>query len=144
MVDEHLLDEGLHPADARPEGDADPRRELRCDLEAGRFEGLSGRGDREVHEAVGTTDLLAVHVVLRIEVADLAGDGRLEARRVKTGDRTDPALASQDAVPGLFHRRTEGGDHAETGHHDTAALAVLHGFESSERVFLERLKSRDL
>ena len=125
-MDEHLVDQGFDPADARAERDTDPRRELRRDLEACRRESLSSCRDSEVHESVGAAYLFAVHVVLRIEVADLAGDGRLQARRVKARDRADPALAGKDAVPGLFHRRAERGDHAETGHHDTAAVAVLH------------------
>src|SRR5438874_13001425 len=125
-MDEHLVDQGFDPADARAERDTDPRGELRRDLEACRLEGLPRCRDREVHESVGATYLLAVHVVLRIEIADLAGDGRLQARRVKAGDRTDPALAATDAVPSLFHRRAGPGDQPETSHHDPAALAVLH------------------
>src|SRR5690349_12800151 len=125
-MDEHLIDQRLDPADAGSEGDAHARRELRRDLEASRLERLTGSGDREVHEAVGAADLFPVHVLERIEVAHLAGDRRLEACGVEARDRTDPTPPRDDAVPCPLYGRPEGSDHAETRHHDTAALAVLH------------------
>src|SRR5439155_15413880 len=123
---------------------ADPRRELWRDLETGRPESLPGGGDGEMHETVGAADLLALHVVERIEVTHLARDPRLETGRIKAGDRADAAPPRGDAVPGLLDRRAEWGDHAETRHHDTAALAVLHRSSLARRSFLEGLESRDL
>ena len=52
-----------------------------------------------MNESVRPANLFAIHVFLRIEVADLAGDGRVQSCGVKTGDRPDPAFAREQRLP---------------------------------------------
>src|SRR5439155_22011576 len=139
-----LLAGGSHASEHESDPVADARRELGGEIEPGRSESLPRSGDGEMHETVGAADLLALHVVERIEVSHLVRDPRLETGRIKAGDRADAAPPRGDAVPGLLDRRAEWGDHAETRHHDTAALAVLHRSSLARRSFLEGLDSCDL
>src|SRR5439155_11247461 len=125
-VRKDVVDERFDAANARAKRRADPRREVGSDLELRVLERLTGRRDGELREAVGSADLLAVHVDERIEVPDLARDRRLETRGVEPGDRSDPALPREETVPGLLHRRAEGGDEPDARHDDPAAFAALH------------------
>src|SRR5438045_8711486 len=108
------------------------------------FERLPGCWYGGLRDAVGSVYLLAVLVVELIEVPDLARDRRLETRGVEPGDRSDPALPREETVPGLLHRRAEGGDEPDARHDDPAAFAALHAVESREACGLERLERGDL
>ena len=139
---EDVVDERLHATDARTEGHAYARSELRRHLEVRVGECLSGDRDRELRETVRAPNLFAIHVLEGIEVLDLAGDRRFEAGRIEARYRADAALAREDAIPRLLHRGSEGADHADAGNDDPAPRAVSHG--SSVLAVLERLQCGDL
>ena len=121
-----VVDERLHAPDPRTERGAGSGREVGRHLQFRVAQRLTRGRDRELGEAIGATDLLAVHVIEWIEVLDLARDLRVEAGRIEARDRTDPALAFDEAPPGLLHRRAEWSDEPDARHDDAPAIAARH------------------
>src|SRR6185503_15587715 len=129
LHEKHLVDERLEPAHTGPDRGADPLGvgEL-PELRVG--DRLRRGGHTEVGEAVGAADLLAVHVLRRIEVLDLARDLRLVRRWVELCDAPDAAPSVCERIPVRRGVGTERRDHADAGHddatrHDAVAGAVL-------------------
>src|SRR5256885_16613346 len=95
----------------------------------GVFEFPRGRGDGVLREPIRAADLLAVHVLGRVETLHLAGDLRLVWRGIETGDPPDTAPAMHEAIPGRRDgiaqgsHRPQAGDDDGTGHGETAAGA---------------------
>src|SRR5581483_4409640 len=91
--------DGGEPADPRGNEHADPRRDLRGDLQTGIVDRELRRRDRVLDEDVHLLDVLLLDPAERIEPAHLAGDPRGELRCVELGDRADAAAAADERLP---------------------------------------------
>ena len=111
-------------ADARAEHHGDARGILQLHVEAGHLEGLVGRHDGVLDEALEAARLLLAQPVLGgIEIANLAGDVHLVLVRVEALDRIDAAFLAVDGIPQRLDAHAGGRDGAHAGD-DDAVRAV--------------------
>ena len=109
-------------AAAVAEHDADPAAVEGVEVERGVLDGLARGGDGELGEAGHAAGGLAVHEVLRVEVADFAADRAGEAFDIEEGDGLDAAFAVNGAPPEGVDAVAERRERAHAGDHDAAAL----------------------
>jgi hypothetical protein len=119
--DHDLVDHRRDPTEATADRGPDA---LRIDglLELRVPQRLRGCADGQMSEPIRPADLLTVHVLARLEPADLPGHLRGVRRRIEASDAGDAALSMNERVP---HRRDvipDRCDRAKTCYHDVARL----------------------
>ena len=101
-----------------PIDDADARRIVRRDFEAGVLERLHRRREAVVHEGIHLPQLLRRQVRLGVEVRDRAAEAHRERTDVEARDRADAAVAREHVVPRRVDRAADGRNDAEAGDDD--------------------------
>ena len=104
---DHLLLERVDTADAHAVNDADAALVHRLKVESRVLDTLNGANHGQLRVAVHLAHLLAVQVIADVEVFHLAGELRLEVRRIKLCNRCCAAFTSHEVLPGLLRRVTD-------------------------------------
>jgi len=99
MKDAGLVLDGLHPADAGADDHAEAFGIELGDVDGGVLDGEAGSGDGVLGVAVVTLGLLGVHVLGRIEIADLRADLGREVGGVEAGHAGNPGTPLDEGVP---------------------------------------------
>jgi hypothetical protein len=116
--------DGLEPADARCDIDADAIGQLAGHLEPRVVDGeLRGR-QRVLDEDVHLLDVFLVDELQRIEGLDLTGDARRVLRRVEPGNRSNPAPACAECIPVRLCSDGERGHKSNARHHHSPAQSA--------------------
>ena len=90
-------------------------------------ERLGGGGEGETMGTRGILEKLAIgHRALGVEVFHLGTEGRGKATRIKTLRRGGSAFSFEESRPGLGGGVPDGGDHADSGHGDSAFFDLGH------------------
>ena len=113
-----LLDQHVHPADARAHHYADAAGVVLGHVEPGIGQRLLRRGRTEVEEAVHAPRLLLIHVARGIEVLDFRRKMDLVFLVAEKRDRPCTGTASQDRGPGGGHIIADGSDQADARRDD--------------------------
>ncbi len=80
-------------------------------INAGVFQGLSGRGNGERHNPRDIFALMGVYPLQLIKVLDLTGNLHRKIRSVKAGDLADSALTGEDSLTKSSVSNGIGADH---------------------------------
>ena len=86
----------------------------RLKVESRVLDTLNGANHGQLRVAVHLAHLLAVQVIADIEVFHLAGELRLEVRRIKLCNRCCAAFTSHEVLPGLLRRVTDWSNGTQT------------------------------
>lgn len=116
-----------HPAQCRPHLDGDTLRIRRGGVQVSVLQGLRGRGQREVREAIESPSIRAVHVVRGLEVVYLRSDPRAERRGIEARDRSNGRILATESVPKAVDAHPRRGDGSDSRDDDAGCSGVWVG-----------------
>ena len=121
---ERFADEGGHPADARPDVNAEPRT-VDFPLDAAVGHRLHRRAHRVLREQVGAAHLAFVRVIVGgRKVLDLRRQLCFVVRRVKPRNRRDAVSSRSERIPKAVYILADRGDGPQSGHNHSSHMRL--------------------
>ena len=109
----------LERSDSGAYDDANSVRILVLHLNSGLLDGFLSGSDSEMSKRLHTLHRLEVHIVLRIEILDLACELDLGIARIVLGDRTGSRLSLFKTFPESLNVISERCDRTHSGYYDS-------------------------